>query len=361
MIYRVIGLMSGSSLDGLDIAFVTFEEIRGEWSFSINNAETNDFKYNWKERLSQASQLNAFEFVQLDNDFGRYIGDQVNSFIKKYQLEHQIQMIASHGHTIFHNPQKFITTQIGNAAQIAAITSTNVISDLRALDVALGGEGAPIVPIGEKFLFNNYNCFLNLGGIANIAIHEQENVNAFDICVANQALNFFAEKAGFPFDENGDLAANGNVNDELLNQLNSLLYYQKEGAKSLSNQYLKEAILPVVESFHLNPEDCLRTYTEHMAIQIMHAVTHKSNRRSLQILVTGGGAYNQFLIIRLKELLAVHQIDIIIPDDKIIQYKEALIMAFLGLLRWREENTVLNNTNAKRPSIGGAVWIGQQY
>lgn len=361
MIYRVIGLMSGSSLDGLDIAFVTFEEIRGRWNFSINNAETIDFKNDWKETLAQASQLNALDFMQLDNDFGRYIGEQVNIFIHKYQLEHQIQMIASHGHTIFHNPQKFITTQIGNAAQIAAITSTNVISDLRALDVALGGQGAPIVPIGEKFLFSNYNCFLNLGGIANISIHDQNNVKAFDICVANQALNFFAEKAGFTFDENGNLASKGTLNHNLLNQLNSLLYYQKEGAKSLSNQYFKEAILPVVESFHLSPVDCLRTFTEHIAIQIMRAVTHKSNGNPLQILVTGGGAYNQFLIVRLKELLATHQIDVIIPDDKIIQYKEALIMAFIGLLRWREENTVLNNTGAKRPSIGGAVWIGQQY
>lgn len=361
MVYRAIGLMSGSSLDGLDIVFVTFEEIRGEWSFSVNNAETIEFTDVWRERLSQASQLNALDFVQLDNDFGRFIAKQINLFIEKNQLDHQIQMIASHGHTIFHDPEKFLTTQIGNAAQIAALTSTNVISNLRSLDVALGGQGAPIVPIGEKFLFNNYNCFLNLGGIANVSIHENENVEAFDICVANQALNYFAEQLGSTFDKDGHLAALGNVNTELLSELNNLAYYKQRAPKSLSNQYFKEEILAHVDSFHLNPEDLLHTYSEHIAIQIVDALKSPSDNNQRQLFVTGGGAYNVFLIDRLKDLLSAHQIEVIIPDDKIVQYKEALIMAFLGILRWREENTVMANTGAQWPSIGGAVWIGQKY
>ncbi|ANI89128.1 anhydro-N-acetylmuramic acid kinase [Arachidicoccus ginsenosidimutans] len=363
MIYRAIGLMSGSSLDGLDIAFVEFEESRGQWLFTIYNAETIDFTDVWKQRLSTAAQLSAFDFVQLDNDFGRFIGEAVNNFIERNNLEHRVQLIVSHGHTIFHSPEKYITTQIGNGAQIAALTGINVISDLRSLDVALGGQGAPIVPIGEKYLFKDYSYFLNIGGIANISLkNENDSFSTFDVCVANQVLNYFAQQKGLAFDKDGELASKGNVNTALLTRLNALDYYHQTAPKSLSNQYFRENILPLIENIELSIEDILRTYAEHIVMQITYAIIHKTQGEAKQLLVTGGGALNSFLIDRLRNSLSVYNIEVIIPEREIVEFKEALIMAFLGVLRWREENTVLPGaTGASRASIGGAVWMGQEY
>ena len=363
MVYRAIGLMSGSSLDGLDIAFAEFEEIRGQWSFQILHAETIDYSDDWRQRLSDAAQLPAYDFVKLDNDFGRYTGEAVNNFIEKNGLQHRVQIIASHGHTIFHEPEKYITTQIGNAAQIAALTNINVVSDLRSLDVALGGQGAPIVPLGEKFLFKDFSYFLNIGGIANLSIkNEDESFTTFDVCIANQTLNYFAKPAGKPFDENGNLARNGNINTTLLTQLNALDYYKSNSPKSLSNQYFGENILPIIRQNNLSNEDVLRTFTEHIALQIGNALSNKADTTTQQLLVTGGGAFNTFLIEKIKANLASYNFEVVLPEKNIIEFKEALIMAFIGVMRWREENTVLSGaTGASRPGIGGAVWIGQEY
>ncbi len=363
MIYRAIGLMSGSSLDGLDITFAEFEEVRGQWSFNIKNAETIDFTDEWKNRLAYATELSAYEYVQLDNDFGRFIGEQVNIFIEKNNLQHQVQIIASHGHTVFHAPEKYITAQIGNAAQIAALTSINVVSDLRSLDVALGGQGAPIVPLGEKALFKDYAYFVNIGGIANLSVKDENEIfTTFDVCVANQVLNYFAKQKGMSFDQDGALAASGNINTALLTQLNALDYYKTNAPKSLSNYYLGDKILPVIHNTDISIEDILRTYAEHIALQIGYAISAQGGAAVKQLLITGGGALNTFLIQRIKTILSAYNIEVVLPDENIIKFKEALIMAFLGIIRWREENTVLPEaTGASRPSIGGAVWIGQQY
>lgn len=364
MVYRAIGLMSGSSLDGLDIAFVSFEEIRGQWSYTLQYRKCVPFTDEWKQRLRNAENLTARNFVQLDQDLGKYFGEEVQKFIQENQLEHQTQFIVSHGHTVFHEPSKGVTTQIGAGAHIAAINAINVIDQLRSLDVALGGQGAPIVPLGEQLLFKDYSYFLNIGGITNISIHEPGNLQAFDVCVANQALNYLANLNGQPFDKDGQMASQGTINTEVLTKLNALTYYAQNTPKSLANQYFSTTILPLLEAVQLPVEDLLRTMTEHIAMQVAYSVggQAKANPSEMtQMLVTGGGAFNKFLIQRLSVALKPYNIEVICPNDDVVLYKEAIIMALLGLLRWREENTVLEITGASRPSIGGAVWIGQNY
>lgn len=364
MVYRAIGLMSGSSLDGLDLAFVSFEEIRGKWNYDLRHTKCVLYSKEWKERLKGAANLTAREFVQLDQDLGQYFGNAVKAFIYENQLDHQTQMIVSHGHTIFHNPASKLTTQIGNGAHIAAINSINVIDQLRAMDVALGGQGAPLVPLGEQLLFPDDQYFLNIGGIANISIHEQDNWKAFDICPANQLLNYLAGQNNMDYDKDGQLAASGNLNTPFLTRLNALPYFSAPVPKSLSNQYFQDTIIPMLRQTDISLPDLLRTATEHIAMQIAYSLNEHAKRHPNdpgRLLVTGGGALNQFLIKRLSHILHSYNIEVLVPETSIVEYKEALIMALLGVLRWREENTVLENTGASRPSIGGAVWIGQSY
>lgn len=369
MVYRAIGLMSGSSLDGLDIAFVSFEEIKGKWAFELRKQKCVSYSEQWQERLQKATQLGARDFMQLDYDLGVFMGTAVKQFIEENTLDHQIQLIVNHGHTIFHEPENGFTTQIGSAAAIAAINSINVIDQLRSLDVALGGQGAPLVPMGEKLLFPTYKSFLNIGGIANISFHQADQVKAFDVTVANQALNYLAAQYGpdYQYDKDGLLAASGEVNTPLLTSLNKLDYFKHPAPKSLANQYFSSVFIPLLEAAEISITDKLRTVTEHIAMQVAYAAgAERSGAPGAQdndnkILITGGGAHNSFLVERIKAALLPFGIQAALPDKPVIDYKEAIIMALLGTLRWREENTVLTNTGASRPSIGGAVWIGQPY
>ena len=237
MVYRAIGLMSGSSLDGLDIAFVEFHESSGTWQYIIKAAECIPYNEIWIEKLKTATSLNALDYQLLHTGYGHYAGSMVNEFIRKNDLQYQVQLIASHGHTTFHMPGKKMTAQLGDGAAIAAITGINVVSDLRAMDVALNGQGAPIVPVGEKLLLGNYDFFLNLGGIANISYRHPEKYIAFDICPANRVLNMLANDSGKPFDDGGQMAAGGSVQPELLNILNGLEYYRLPYPKSLANDF----------------------------------------------------------------------------------------------------------------------------
>lgn len=365
MVYRAIGIMSGSSLDGLDIVFASFEESRGVWSYEIKAAGTYEYNETWQRRLQQATQLSAYDYLQLHSEYGKFIGEQIHSFIEVNNLYHQVQIISSHGHTVFHAPQNGFTAQFGDGAHIAAVTGINTVSDLRAMDVALGGQGAPIVPVGEKLLFANYEVLLNIGGIANITYQNGDASVAFDICPANKVLNNLSEKEGKPFDENGAMASAGTVHDGLLQHLNELDYYSLPFPKSLDNSFGLQTVLPVIESYgQLNTSDALATYVEHIVAQTIKAIQQLEDKFSItnkQLLITGGGALNTFFIQRLKEALQPLGYSIEIPSTEVIQYKEALIMALLGLLRWREENTVLQSvTGASRSSIGGAVWIGQE-
>lgn len=361
MIYRAIGLMSGSSLDGIDIVFTELEERAGRWAFEIKAAECIPYNKAWWQKLKDATKLDAWEYLLLHAAYGKFTGETVNAFIEKHKLHHQVQLIASHGHTVFHAPELGMTAQLGDGAAIAAITGINVVSELRAMDVALGGQGAPIVPVGERLLLPQYAYYLNLGGIANISANLDDKYIAFDVCPANRVLNMLAAKVGKEYDDNGAMAQAGALHTGLLTQLNTQPYYQKMYPKSLDNNFGTAVLYPLIESMGLTVEDALRTYTEHIVQQIAYAVNSLQTTVVKQMLVTGGGAFNSFLVQRLQASLNVFNIEVVVPDENLVKYKEALVMALLGVLRWREEDTVMQSvTGATRNSIGGAVWIGQE-
>jgi anhydro-N-acetylmuramic acid kinase len=363
MVYRVIGLMSGSSLDGLDIAFAEFQENAGKWNYELKEAICYPYTEEWIKRLKTAVLLPALDYQLLHTDFGHHVGQQVNRFIDEYHLHYQVALIASHGHTSFHMPYKKMTAQLGDGAAIAAETQLPVVTDLRALDLAFGGQGAPIVPIGEKLLLGDYDFFLNLGGIANISFNDPSKYVAFDICAANRVLNMLANETGKEYDEGGEIAQSGSVNDQLLEKLNALEYYRHPFPKSLANDFGTDVVYPIVKAAGGPIQDLLRTYVEHIAVQIKNSILNliTTNAPNNKLLVTGGGAFNTFLIKQLRSQLDKAGVDIIIPDEKIIKYKEALIMGFIGVLRWRQEYNVMSSvTGASRDSIGGALWIGQE-
>lgn len=352
--------MSGSSLDGLDIAFTELTETGGKWSYEIIAASCLEYDKEWREKLLTATDLSARNYQLLHTEYGHYIGNKINVFIEKNNLQHQVNLIASHGHTTFHLPNLKMTAQLGDGAAIAAVTKLPVVSDLRTMDVAFGGQGAPIVPIGEKLLFQDYQYFLNIGGIANLSINQAGNFIAFDVCAANRILNMLAAEKGLVYDEGGAIASSGNVDKNLLQQLNSLDYYKQRGPKSLSNEFSTRGIYPIIKNAGIAVEDAVRTYVEHVTLQIKEAIINNEiTMINKKMLITGGGAFNTFLIERLKILLNEEEINIVVPHDRLVQYKEALIMALMGVLRWREEVNVLSTvTGAEQNSIGGALWLG---
>lgn len=368
MFYRAIGLMSGSSLDGLDICFAEIDESGGRWSYEIKAAECIAYTPEWQEKLRGAIHLSGFEYLKLHTVYGHFIGEQINAFIDKHNLHHKIALVASHGHTTFHSPQNKMTAQLGDGATIASTTGLNVVSDLRNMDIALGGQGAPIVPIGEKLLFANYELLLNLGGIANISLNVSDTNSspvAFDICPANAVLNAIAKLAELDYDNGGALAAGGSVHNDLLEKLNELEFYQQPYPKSLANDFGLDTIVPTLKATGLSEADLLRTYVAHICHQVKIAIESLSGLSNplaeRKLLVTGGGAFNTFLVNQLKQILQPLHIEIVVPDDAVVQYKEALIMALIGVLRWREEENVLSSvTGASRNSAGGALWLGEQ-
>ncbi|MFT4095252.1 MAG: anhydro-N-acetylmuramic acid kinase [Niabella sp.] len=360
MIYRAIGLMSGSSLDGLDIVFTEILENGGKWSYEIIHADCIPYSEEWAGKLKNATSLSALDYQLLHTAYGHYLGNCVNEFISKYNLQFKVAVIASHGHTTFHLPAKRMTAQLGDGAAIAAATQLPVVTDLRAMDIAFGGQGAPIVPIGEQLFFNGYQYFLNIGGIANLSV-KGDFYKAFDVCAANRVLNMLAREAGKDFDEGGALARKGQVSQALLNELNGLTYYTLPVPKSLANSFGTDTVYPLIKKHRLSTRDALHTYTAHIVRQIKNAVMANKveTGAAQQLLVTGGGAFNSYLIERLQEALG--NIQIVVPDEQLVQYKEALIMALIGVLRWREEYNVLSSvTGATRNSVGGAMWMGQE-
>ena len=362
MFYRAIGIMSGSSLDGLDIAFVEFQEQGGKWSFEIREAACYAYEEEWEERLRDAPALSARDYLLLHSAYGRYIGERVNRFIREKGLSYQVMLIASHGHTSFHLPASGMTAQLGDGSAIAAETGLPVVGDLRAMDVALGGQGAPIVPVGEKLLLGDHPLFLNIGGIANLSCNADPYI-AFDICPANRVLNLLAQDAGMDFDDGGQLAASGKVDTALLETLNGQEYYRRPWPKSLANEFGTGFIYPLIKNSGLSVPDALRTYTEHIALQVKEAVREaapSSLAPGSRMLCTGGGAFNRFLVQRIREELSGIPVTVEVPDPLLVNYKEALIMAFIGVLRWRQEpNALASVTGSRRNSCGGALWSGQ--
>ncbi len=358
MVYRVIGCMSGSSMDGLDVAYCVLSDVGGNWSCEIEAAESVSFSEEWNKKLQTITEMSARELLQTHADFGHYIGEQLNIFIKKNSLQHKVHFVASHGHTVFHSPSTSMTFQMGDGASIAAELELPVITDLRNMDVAFGGQGAPVVPIAEKLLWSGYHYFLNLGGIANISFHADDKIVAFDICPANRVLNDLVNKIGKDYDDKGKLAETGNCNEMLLEKLNALDYYQQSAPKSLANEFGTETMLPMINQYEISLEDKLATMVEHIAIQISN--TFNDVAKPGRLLVTGGGAHNDFLLKRIESHLAPKEIEVEKPEHETIEFKEAISMAIMGALRWREEENVLASvTGARQNSIGGALWMGR--
>lgn len=344
--------MSGTSLDGLDIAYCSFSYNNHKWSFEIKEASTVSYTKAWLTKLQGAHKLSGAKLMELHNEYGTYLGKQVAQFVKNKSITN-VDFVSSHGHTVFHQPDKGFTFQLGNGAAIAGACNCNVVNDFRSLDVALHGQGAPLVPIGDKLLFGDNAYCINLGGFANISYDVKSERIAFDICPANIVLNYLAQKVSKPYDKNGAIAAKGKVDSVLLTKLNALKFYKKLPPKSLGREWLEKEFLPILNSSKASVQDKLATVTEHIAIQIKNAI---GNMQPGKILVTGGGAFNKHLMKLLQAELPQHQI--IVPDAEIVNFKEALVFAFLGVLRWRGEDNCLSSvTGAKRNNKGGVIWL----
>jgi anhydro-N-acetylmuramic acid kinase len=351
VLYNVIGTMSGTSLDGLDIAYCSFEFSENKWSFKINEATTVNFPNNLKDNLKTAINMNGLDLMKLNNQLGDFIGQSITDFISKKNIDtNEIDCISSHGHTIFHQPEIKLTTQIGNGANISAITKLPVICDYRTTDLALGGQGAPLVPIGDKFLFPEYDYCINLGGISNISFQTENQRIAFDICPVNIVLNKLSQNLGLEYDKNGEHAAAGIIDTKLLEQLNNLNYYQESHPKSLGIEWIETEVFPIVNASTNSIENKLSTFIEHISLQISNNIKGKDK----SVLLSGGGTLNSFLVERIKENT---NNQIIIPSTQVIDFKEALIFAYLGVLRLRNEvNCLKSVTGSYSDNIGGCIY-----
>jgi len=340
----IIGLMSGTSLDGLDIAYCEFYYNKESWSYKIINSKTVEYSISWKNKLQNMENSSALDFIKTDTELGIYFGSQVNNFIAEFKIN-KVDAIASHGHTIFHQPELGFTTQIGNGAQIFATTTIKTINDFRTIDVALGGQGAPLVPVGDLLLFNEYKHCLNLGGIANISSKKNEQINAKDITFANMIGNYLCQDLNITYDDKGSIARSGKLNQELFLFLNSTT----ENTKSLGKELFTKVIIPQLENTKISTADKLCTLAHHLASKISENV-----KPSEDLLITGGGAYNDFWIELIKEK---SNANITVPNQTTIEFKEALIFAFLGALKLQNKNNCLKSvTGASRNNVGGVIY-----
>lgn len=343
--------MSGTSLDGLDIAWCRFENAGKRWSHKILKGQTLSYSSEWKTKLSHAHLLSSNELLALHAEYGHWLGKASNQFVRKNRIS-KLDCIASHGHTIFHQPHKKFTFQLGDGNAVHAETGVPVVYDFRSLDVQLGGQGAPLVPVGDQLLFAEADVCLNLGGIANLSMEKGGKRVAFDICFVNMGLNYLASKLGLSFDADGKTASTGKVNESLLKKLHEFYHPFKRKRSSLAREHFENGLLKLLDDESIILEDRLRTFCESIVIQIYHAVPSKKFHR---VLVTGGGARNQFLI----ELLAHHlqrKAILFIPDSQTIDFKEALVFALLGVLRIQNKINVLKSvTGAKSDSSSGIV------
>ena len=339
--------MSGTSLDGLDICYSKFIKTKNNWDFQILTSETIPYSSEWEHALKNAIQLPSEELLKLDVDYGFYLGEKTSEFISKHKIIN-LDLIASHGHTVFHQPKNKFTLQIGDGRAIKSKINKTVIYDFRSQDVILGGNGAPLVPIGDELLFSNFDACLNLGGFSNISLKRNEKRIAFDICPVNILLNSFAEKFGEKFDKNGEIARTGTIDHQLLENLNELEFYKQTAPKSLGIEWINDQIAPFIQN--QKAEDLLATFTEHAATQIANIFDFYTIQN---VLITGGGAYNSYLIEKIKSRT---ETEIQIPKKEIIEYKEALIFAFMGVLRSLNLDNVLSSaTGSQNDHCSGLV------
>ena len=344
--YKVIGVMSGTSLDGIDFISCVFNFNKG-WEFEILDTDTVPYSKHWKNKLENLTNLTDEELLLIDADYTRLLSKEIINFISQHDIS-DIDFIASHGHTARHLPDEGLTYQIGNLEELANLVNHRIICDFRVQDVALNGQGAPLVPIGDQLLFSRFDYCLNLGGFSNVSFGSNNKRRAFDICPVNIVLNYYANKVGLEYDRDGQLAESGSLSISLLEQLNSLDFYVQSWPKSLGKEWVDRVILPLIESYNLKVADVLNTFVEHIAIQVRSNIDSSST-----VLVTGGGAFNTFLMKRIRESSKAH---FILPDKEIIEYKEALIFALLGVLKIRNEINCLSSvTGASRDHSSGKI------
>ena len=341
--------MSGTSLDGLDFVLVEFfKEIK--WHFKLISSSTHPYPKKIHNKLKNSSSLHLNDIKNLDQLYTIYLSKQINKFLKENN-EHEIDFISSHGHTVLHQPSLGITYQIGNLPILAKLINKKVICDFRSKDVKMCGEGAPLVPVGELNLFHQLDTFLNLGGFANITLKNQKKIIAYDICPVNLILNLLANKSNKPFDNRGVLARKGKLIPKLEKQLHNVNFFKLPPPKSLGFEWVKENIFPILETFkNQSINDILNTYTIFIAKQISHAL-----RGRKEALVTGGGTFNTFLI---QQITNRTSCSLIIPEDEIINFKEAIIFAFLGLLRdLNQINCYASVTGATKNHSSGNIFL----
>jgi anhydro-N-acetylmuramic acid kinase len=344
--------MSGTSLDGLDLALCRLTRNGSRWNYSIDKATTLPYTDTWTMKLTQAHRLDAKSFLILHKDYGRYIGENVNYFIASSVFP---DFVSSHGHTVFHEPSKGLTFQLGDGAMLAATCGITTISDFRSFDIALGGQGAPLVPVGDEGLFGEYDYCLNLGGFANISFRQNSNRIAYDICPVNTILNYLSQKFGFPFDKDGNIGRIGHIINSLLRKLDAIAFYATSPPKSLGREWLEQYVLPLFDAHSHSVQDQLRTVYQHIVNQISANLISDPSKT---VLVTGGGALNLFLV---ESLRSSTKCEIKIPADDLIHYKEALIFAFLGALKIRNEINCLSSvTGARTDTSSGVIYTPQK-
>ena len=338
--YTVLGIMSGTSLDGIDLAICTFTKNQ-EWEYKIEKSNTLKYPISWKSKLATIHTQSQKIVEQTDIQYGQFIGQTINTFLN----EEKIDFIASHGHTIFHQPENNYTLQIGCGKTISQTTKITTINNFRSLDVNLNGQGAPLVPIGDLLLFPKHKYCINLGGFANISIKKNDKITAFDICPANIVLNDICKELAVEYDYNGYNARKGRIIPTLLEQLNQLDFYIEKAPKSLGREWVEKNVFPILKNH--KHKDLLCTFCEHIAIQIGKFLADES------ALFTGGGVFNSFLMQR----ITFHsRAKILLPNKELIEFKESLIFAFLGVLRIRSEvNCLQSVTGADRDNCGGVI------
>jgi anhydro-N-acetylmuramic acid kinase len=347
--YYVIGLMSGTSIDGVDLVYANFFYDK-HWSFKILKSKTYDYDMDWKNILKNLADKDLDSIKLIDKNYTKLLSEYILKFIEEFSIK-QIDFISSHGHTALHDPSNFITYQIGNLKELSDYIGLKVICDFRAQDVKLGGQGAPLVPVGEKYIFPEYDNLINLGGFANITIKSNNNLTAYDICPVNIVFNHLSNLRHLKYDDKGKIASSGKLNIELFDCLQSLDYYKQISPKSLGIEWVNKNILPLINSFSEIPlEDLLNTFSKHFASQIDSNI--KSAKKTL---ITGGGAYNDYLI---QNIINLTESEIIIPSSEIIEYKEALIFGFLGVLKDLNINNCYSSvTGATKDHSSGNIFI----
>lgn len=353
--YKIIGLMSGTSLDGLDLSYCHIWEKNGVWEFVIKETKSVKYSSDMLNTLKDAISLSAEKLIELHNTYGSWLGEQTSIFINENKLE--VDYIASHGHTTHHRPEMGLTFQVGSGQHIANATGLKVIADFRTNDLALGGQGAPLVPIGDRIFFNEYDYCLNLGGISNVSFEVKDKRIAYDIGLANMILNYITRKVDLEYDEDGKLASSGGINSEMLERLNNLKYYLLPHPKSIGYEWFLEEVVPIVEETDDTLENLLHTSVHHICDKVAQQINLNFMHDKQQLLVTGGGALNSFLIETLQQKLG-DSTKVVVPDKIIIEFKEALVFSLMGVLRVEQLTNVLSSvTGAKKDSSSGVLFI----